>query len=225
MISFSKVEEQAEYHHGSLSHIVEQVSEPLAKEQLIAIPDDRFLSELSKIIFQVGFNWTVVEKKWPAFEERFFGFKLDGCAFLSDEQLDAKGKSGQLIKNWPKLRAIRDNAIWLRELRDEHEGLGRYFVKLGDGRYCDAIKTLQKQGTRVGAKTAQFWLRRIGVDSLILSEDVVIALKRFQIIDKEPTSQKAWNKLQEALDFWQQESGHSLTYISRMLAFSTGPRR
>ena len=33
--------------------------------------DDRILAEFSKRVFQAGFNWSVIEKKWEGFETGF----------------------------------------------------------------------------------------------------------------------------------------------------------
>ena len=224
MFSFMEVEQQAADRHGGLEGLLRQIPLPLPLPDLIAIPDERYLSELSKIIFQVGFNWSLIEKKWPAFETAFFEFKLEACSYLSDEQLEALLSSGKLIKNWPKIRAIRDNATWLQHIRSEHGGVGLYLHQLSNTSYCHALIQLQKQGSRVGAKTAQLWLRRMGFDALILSADVVTALQRFGVLIKPPSSQKDWRELQQRLDCWQQETGKGLTYISKMLAFSIGPK-
>ena len=41
---------------------------PVNTDELRAIKDDRWLSGLSKAVFQAGFNWKVVDKMWPGFE-------------------------------------------------------------------------------------------------------------------------------------------------------------
>ncbi len=44
--------------------------------ELLKIPDDRYLSEISKRVFQSGFYWRVIENKWEGFEEVFFKFDV-----------------------------------------------------------------------------------------------------------------------------------------------------
>jgi len=50
--------------------------------ELAAVPDDRWLAQMSKCVFQAGFNWQVIETKWPGFETAFHGFdpKLNAAA-------------------------------------------------------------------------------------------------------------------------------------------------
>ena len=47
---------------------------PKSAEQLRAEGDDRYLSLMSLRIFRAGLKHSVVDARWPAFEEVFFGF-------------------------------------------------------------------------------------------------------------------------------------------------------
>lgn len=224
MISFKEIERIAEEQHGEFKPLLKKISQPLSCEELSLLPDEFFLSALSKVIFQVGFNWGIIDKKWPDFEQAFFQFKLLPCSLVADEQLERIMATGKVVKNWPKIRAIRTNAYWLQEISNEHGNVGAFMASLRADHFCENIAALKKQGDRVGAKTAQLWLRRVGADSLIFSHDVISVLKRHQIVDKVPSSKRDQLKLQEQLNRWMDETGQGLTYISQMLAFSTGPR-
>ena len=59
-------------------------------------------------------------------------------------------------------------------------------------------------------------------DRSVLSNDVVARLVAEGVIDKAPTSKGAMNKVQEAFNIWREQSGRSLTEISRVLAMSIG---
>jgi 3-methyladenine DNA glycosylase Tag len=76
MICFKDLEEQAAAKHGGLTALKRKLRKPLPKKEIASIPSDRYLSELSKITFQIGFNWNLVDKKWPSFEQQFFGFDI-----------------------------------------------------------------------------------------------------------------------------------------------------
>ena len=66
-------------------------------------------------------------------------------------------------------------------------------------------------------------LRHIGVDTFMLSGDVLAVLRANDVIDdKSPTSRKALQAVQGAFNQWREESGRSLTEISQILARSTG---
>jgi 3-methyladenine DNA glycosylase Tag len=79
---------------------------------------------------------------------------------------------------------------------------------------------LQKHGSHLGANTASYALRFSGVPSFILSKDVTAALIHAGVIDKAATSKTAKTAVQEAFNQWMEESGKSLTYVSRVLAHS-----
>ena len=67
------------------------------------------------------------------------------------------------------------------------------------------------------------FLRRVGVDTPIMSRDVVAALIREGVVDKAVTAKRDLAKVQEAFDAWRGQSGRPLAQISRVLAASVGP--
>ena len=70
---------------------------------LATIPDDRWLSQASKMIFSAGFNWKVVDQKWPAHEVAFDTFVPAAIAHFPDERLhDLRAPEG--------LRVLRRDA-------------------------------------------------------------------------------------------------------------------
>jgi len=62
----------------------------------------------------------------------------------------------------------------------------------------------------------------MGKESFIISNDVVTALIREGVVNSAPTSQRDLRATQQAFNQWQQESGRSLTHISKVLAFTIG---
>lgn len=222
MMSFVDIEERAYARHGGYKQVDAKLIVPQTSEEIASIKDDRFLSELSKIVFQTGFNWSVIEKKWPAFEDAFANFNLRYCASLSDEALEEKMKEGNIVKHWAKVSSIRDNAIFLLDMVEEHGSLGAYFSKWKIEDFCDNIQVLKARGSRLGGRVGQIAMRRIGLDSLVLSSDVLGALAQAGSVAKMPTSKKAWKTLQETIDQWHDETGYSLNKISQILGLSYG---
>ncbi|WP_315980152.1 hypothetical protein [Aliamphritea spongicola] len=49
-------------------------------EILAELPDDRVLSEMSRRIFRAGLKHSLVDAKWPAFEEAFWGLHRKNCS-------------------------------------------------------------------------------------------------------------------------------------------------
>ena len=82
---------------------------------------------------------------------------------------------------------------------------------------------LKKNASRLGGATVQYFLRFEGWDAFILSGDVVKALIREGVVNKEPTSKKDLALVQAAFNAWREESGRPVREISRILALSVGP--
>ncbi len=223
MVKFKDIEAQATEYHGGRKELKRKLRIPLSKQEVLATPNDRYLSELSKVTFQIGFNWSLVEKKWPAFEENFFGFNIGLCSGLPDEALEDAMATGTIIKNWPKIKAIRANAQWFTSIIENHESIGQYLSKIESTKYFDHILDIQKGGTNVGVRTVQIWLRKMNIDAFMLTADVERVLKMHGVIEKAPSSKAAWSKLQEQVNVWMDEGDYCLSNISQILAFSLGP--
>ncbi len=187
--------------------------------ELAAIPEDRWLSELSKFVFRTGLNWSVIEKKWPRFEEAFKGFDVGKCAFMDDEMFDGLLTNAGIVRHGAKIMSVRDNAALFLELRSEG-GVGKVIAEWPSSDFIGLLAMLKSRGSRLGGTTAQYGLRFMGKDSFILSRDVVARLIAEGVVDKAPTSKTAMRKVQDAFNAWMDESGRGLTEISRVLANS-----
>lgn len=190
--------------------------------ELVAIPDDRWLSCMAKCVFQAGFNWKVVDNMWPGFEEAFEGFNVGPCAMLNDDDFARLVSDKRIIRHGTKIRSVQQNAVFVADLAREHGSAAKAFADWPTTDYVGLLAMLKKHGSRLGGNTGQYFLRFMGIDSFILSRDVVARLVAEDIIDKAPSSQKAMAAVQEAFNVWQTESNRSLTEISRVLAMSVG---
>ncbi|MEM8814164.1 MAG: DNA-3-methyladenine glycosylase I [Pseudomonadota bacterium] len=198
-------------------------SETKSPEVLAAIPDDRWLSMMTRCVFQAGFSWKVIDSKWPGFEEAFEGFPVGRWALAPDEDLDRLASDKRIVRNAQKIRTVRDNAVFLADLAREKGSAGAVFAEWPAADFIGLLDLLKKRGSRLGGTSAQYFLRFMGRDSLILSRDVTAALIREGVIDKEPTSKAALKAVQAAFNTWMGESGRSMTEVSRVLAMSVGP--
>src|SRR5438067_13891637 len=62
-----------------------RLPQPRSAAELKAIPDDRYLSQMSLRIFRAGLKHSLVDAKWPAFEEVFHGFEPHRVRAMPDE--------------------------------------------------------------------------------------------------------------------------------------------
>lgn len=218
MRSFDEIHAIASRRHGT--SLAEKIGNgPKTPAQLARIPEDRWLSQFTKSIFNAGFNWRVIEAKWSGFEEAFRGFDVDACAFMPEDWFESLTKDTRIVRYPAKIRAVQENAIFLKDLRDQG-GAGKVIGAWPSSEYVGLLELLRKKASRLGGNTGQYALRWIGRDGFILSRDVVARLVAEGVIDKPPTSKKALAAVQDAFNAWSEQSGKSLIEISRTLALS-----
>lgn len=203
--------------HGGLAALETKIGTP--PHDVTDLAEDRWLSVMTKCIFQAGFNWNVVETKWPGFEAAFHGFDVGRCAFMDDEEFDAHLRNTDIVRNAAKIQTVRDNAAFVMDLRSEG-GAGKVLGGWPADDYVGLLEMLKKRGSRLGGMTGQYAMRFAGRDSFILSRDVTARLIAEGVIDKPATSRTALKSVQAAFNTWSQQSGRSLTEISRVLALS-----
>ncbi|RKE86001.1 DNA-3-methyladenine glycosylase I [Rhizobium sp. AG855] len=200
--------------------VLESLLHPKSQAEIAEMPDDRFLALMTKCIFQSGFNWKVVEAMWPGFEAAFKGFDIGRCAMLHDEDFGRLVSDVRIVRHGPKIRAVQENAVFLSDIAREHGSAGAFFAGWPTENYVGLLDLLQKRGSRLGGNTGQYFLRFSGIDSFILSQSVVNRLMAEGIVTKAPTSAKDKAAVQAAFNTWREQSGRSLTEISRILAVS-----
>lgn len=219
MQHFDRIFDIAAARHGGAEALEAKLSRPKPTADLVNMPEDRWLSIISKCVFQAGFNWKVIEAKWDGFETAFGGFDVGRCAFMDDETFDALLQDTRIVRNGTKIASVRENAAFLLELRDEG-GAGHVLGGWPSADFIGLLALLAERGSRLGGASAQYAMRFAGRDSFILSRDVTARLIAEGVIDKPATSKKAMTAVQSAFNTWMDQSGRSLTEISRVLAMS-----
>ncbi len=202
--------------------IFAQLPEVKSAAQLQQLPDDRYLSALCRRVFRAGLKHALVDSKWPAFEEAFLGFDPLRLSFMSDEQLESRMHNRALIRHWGKIKAIRSNALMVRELSETHGGFGRFIAAWPEADIIGLWALLKTRGAQLGGQSGAAFLRMVGKDSFRLTPDVVAALKAQGVVDKVPSSKRDLQTVQEAFNLWQQQGGQPLSHISTLLAFTQG---
>lgn len=224
MRPFHEIEDLAATNKGGVDALSELLegSQPKSPEALKKIADDRWLSMFTKCVFQAGFNWRVIDAKWPGFEEAFGGFDPARLAFLPDEDFETLTSDTRVVRNGAKIRAVQANAVFLRSLAKEHGSASAFFADYPASDQTGLMELLKKRGSRLGGNTGQYALRFMGKESFILSADVVKALKRENVMTNDSLSKKNLTAVQSAFNEWKIGSGRNLNEISRILAFSVG---
>ena len=219
MRTFDELFDISAARHGGAAALEATFSKPKSLAELEKMPEDRWLSILTKGVFQAGFNWRVIENKWDGFETAFHGFDVGRCAMMDDDWFDALMKDTSIVRNGMKIATIRGNAVFLMGLRDQG-GAGAVLGGWPSTDYINLLELMKKEGSRIGGMTGQYAMRFAGRDAFILARDVVARLIAEGVIDKPPTSKTAMRAVQAAFNDWMDQSGRSLNEISRVLAMS-----
>lgn len=222
---FDDIYQRAAERKGGDDQLEDLLTLPLSKEELAEIPNDRWLAAFSMKVFQSGISWSVVRKKWPNFEEVFFGFKIEPLLMLSDEQWEAKATDERIIRHHAKVMSIPANARMIHEATVEYGSFGKMVADWPQEKITELWSYLKKHGNRLGGNTGPYTLRTMGADTFIISNDVESYLRNCKIIEGGKDTKKSLDAATKAFMQWQQESGRSLTEISQIIAFSTGDNR
>lgn len=108
------------------------------------------------------------------------------------------------------------------ELSARHGGFGRFLAAWPESDIIGLWQLLKKQGSQLGGNSSAYFLRMVGKDTFMLTDDVVTALKAQGVVEKKPTAQRDLKQVQEAFNQWRETSGRPLCQISRLLAHSIG---
>jgi 3-methyladenine DNA glycosylase Tag len=222
MRSYDEIKAQAIGHHPDFESRIAAHDGPKSAAELRAISDDRWLSMITRCVFQAGFVWKVIEAKWDGFEAAFDGFDPLRVSFYSDDDVARLVSDARIVRNGQKILATVQNAQFVSEIAAEHGSFGAFLAAWPNDDQIGLLGVLKSRGSRLGGMTAQYLLRFSGWDAWMLSRDVIAALIREGVIDKAPTSKKALADVQAAFAVWVRDSGRTNSEISRTLALSVG---
>ena len=205
---------------GSVEALEARLPQPRSAQELRDLNDDRYLSLISLRIFRAGLKHSLVDAKWPAFEQAFFGFDPEKVVLMGAEHLERLMQDARLIRHPGKLKSVPRNAQFVLDVQKERGSFGALIADWPESDIVGLWKYLAKHGSQLGGQSAPRLLRMAGKDTFIATEDMVAALKAQQILDKAPTSLKELAAVQAAFNHWHEQSGRPLCQLSMMLAYT-----
>jgi 3-methyladenine DNA glycosylase Tag len=218
MTPFAPIHEAALMRHGQAA-LGARLPTPRTAAELRALPENHYLSQMSLRIFRAGLKHELVDRKWPAFEETFRGFDPDFCARLPDEAIETMLEDRRLVRNLPKLRAVRANANAIRDLRQEG-GIGAWIADWPGRDIVCLWDEIARRCQQMGGRSAPMFLRMIGKDTFVLSDSVVRGLAHWRAFAGEPKSKADRAAVQDVFNSWAEETGLPLCRLSMILAMS-----
>lgn len=223
MLPFKTIRARAAERKGGEAALAQLLPKPMDPKALAAVPDDRILAEMTKRIFSAGFVWSVIEAKWPGFEEAFLGFEPKRLLFEPDEFWERLTKDARIVRNPQKILAVRQNARFVDDIAREHGSFGKFLMTWPDDDQVGLLAILGKRGARLGGRTGAYFLRFIGKDCFMTSDDVIACLRDAGLdIAEKPSSKNDLDKIQRQFNAWHEETGLIRTHLSRICAMSIG---
>jgi 3-methyladenine DNA glycosylase Tag len=215
---FSAVLDAALTRHGT-GAIEARLPQPKSADELGAISDDRYLSQMSLRIFRAGLKHSVVDAKWPAFEDVFSGFEPRRVRAMSDEAMEKLLIDTRLIRHWGKLKAVRDNAAAMLVVAEEFGGFGKWLGGWSGAEIVGLWEALAVRFSQMGGNSGPMFLRMVGKDTFVLSPSVVAGLKHWAGMAP-PKNKQDRAAAQAVFNGWAAETGRPLSQLSLILALS-----
>jgi 3-methyladenine DNA glycosylase Tag len=219
MTSFKALYKLAAANRGGSELLEAGLPSTATQAQLAKQSDDRYLSMMTRCIFRAGFVWRVIDNKWPGFEAAFANFHPLAVAHFSDERLEELGQDTSIVRNFTKIVAVRNNAVYVLDKQHSHGSFGNFIAQWPEDNITGLWLELKKHGCRLGGNTGPMMLRSMGKDTFLLTQDVCDALVNHGFMKKfSPTAQRDLKLVEQVFADLRAESGRSLCEISRILA-------
>lgn len=223
MLAFSKIRARAAQRKGGEASLTSLLGKAPDNRTVARLTDDRILSTMAERVFSAGFVWSVIEQKWPGFEEAFLGFEPKRLIFQPDDFWHDLAADKRIVRNPQKIRSVRENAAFVERISKEHGGFGKFLAEWPADDQVGLMDFLGKQGSRLGGNTGQYLLRWVGWDAFIISADMAAALRDAGLdIAESPTSKKDLARIQQQINAWAAETELPRMHISRILSMSIG---
>jgi 3-methyladenine DNA glycosylase Tag len=216
---FSSILEAARTRLGAAA-LEARLPQQRSAADLRAMTDDRYLSRMSLRIFRAGLKHSLVDAKWPAFEEVFHGFEPRRVRAMPDDALQALAADTRLIRHWGKIKSVRDNAAAMIAAAEEHGSFGAWLADWPGTNIVELWEALAKRFSQMGGNSGPTFLRMVGKDTFILTPAVIAALKHWGAVDAPPKNRKDRATVQSCFNAWAAETGRPLCQLSLILAAS-----
>lgn len=119
-----------------------------------------YLEALSRLVFQAGISWRVVDTKWDAIRDGFAEFAPEVVAGYGRDDIDRLLNDPGVIRSKAKIQATIDNARTVLELDAEHAGFARYLQSRGG--FDETVADLKRQFRFIGDSGAYHFLWLVG---------------------------------------------------------------
>jgi 3-methyladenine DNA glycosylase Tag len=221
-VPFKRIRERAAKRKGGEKVLASLLPKKPNNKALARLGDDRVLSDMAARVFSAGFVWSVIDNKWPGFEEAFLEFNPKQLLFQPAEFWEKLASDKRIVRNPQKIKSVRENAKFVSEVAAEHGSFGKFLAAWPADDQVGLMEVFAKRGSRLGGFSGQYLLRFLGWDAFVLSGHVLLCLRDSGVPIGTGTSKKDLKAAQAQFNAWKQESGLPIAHISRICALSIG---
>lgn len=221
MRDYKWLEEYCLNRFGSRQALESRLPGARSADELRAMPDDRYLSMIALRVFRAGLRHSVVDARWPVFEEVFFGFDPNKVVLMSAEHIERLMQDKRLIRHLAKLRSVPRNAQMVLDLSREYGSMGNLIADWPAEDIVGLWRLLARRGNQLGGLSVPRFLRMVGRDTFVTTGDVLTALVGLGVLDRATaTSQRDLALVQQAFNRLAEQSNRPMSQLSAMLAFT-----
>lgn len=221
--SYDELYQRACERKGGEAEVEALLPSSATKQYLKTLGSDRYLAEFTRKVFQSGFVWRIVNNKWANFEEVFWNFDIERLLMMPEDMLERKASDPGIIRNYSKVKTVLQNAVMISDTeRRENCSFGEFIANWPEDDVTSLWIYLKKHGSRLGGNTGPYALRTLGVDTFLMTVDVENFLRNHNIVDSGTHSLRALKAAQSYFNELREESGRSLSELSRLVSLGIG---
>jgi 3-methyladenine DNA glycosylase Tag len=221
--SYDELYQRACERKGGEAEVEALLPSSASKQHLKTLGSDRYLAEFTRKVFQSGFVWRIVNNKWQNFEEVFWNFDIERLLMMPEDMLERKASDPGIIRNYSKVKTVLQNALMISDTeRREDRSFGEFIANWPEDDVISLWIYLKKHGSRLGGNTGPYALRTLGVDTFLMTVDVENFLRNHNIVDSGTHSLRALKATQAYFNELREESGRSLSELSRLVSLGIG---
>ncbi len=127
--------------------------------------DNAYFENMTRVIFQAGLSWKMIDEKWPNFKKAFKNFSIDQVARLTEKDVERLMSDKGIVRNQAKIVAAVNNARHFQGIKKEHQSFRSFLNGLDKSNdYASVIKDLNERFQRLGPSSARIFLYSVGED-------------------------------------------------------------
>lgn len=125
--------------------------------------DDIYFENMTRVVFQAGLSWKMIENKWENFKKAFENFSIDKVASFDDEDAERLMTDKDIVRNKRKILATIHNAKQFQQIKKDFGSFQSYIDTLDKSKnYAHAIKELSNRFKHLGSSSARMFLYSVG---------------------------------------------------------------